>query len=65
MLFFSTFLSPSFACQKFHTYIYGKETEVQTDHKPLEIILKKEIAKASPRVQRMMLRLQRYQLKVY
>ena len=57
-------LSICFACHKFHTYIYGKTTGVQTDHKPLEIILKKEIAKASPRVQRMMMRLQRYQLNV-
>mgnify|MGYP003692691079 CR=1 FL=1 len=55
-------LAICFACSKFHQYVYGKETEVQTDHKPLVIIVKKPIAKASPRVQRMMLRLQRYEL---
>lgn len=27
-----------FACSKFHQYIYGFYTRVQTDHKPLEII---------------------------
>ena len=53
-----------FACRKFHAYIYGKDVHVQTDHKPLETILKKPLANASPRVQRMMLRLQRYSLDV-
>ena len=57
-------LAICFACQKFHQYIYGKQVTVQTDHKPLEIILKKSIAKASPRVQCMMLKLQRYTLNV-
>ena len=57
-------LAICFACGKFEQYIFGKDTVVHTDHKPLEIILKKPIAKASPRVQRMMLRLQRYHLSV-
>ena len=57
-------LAICFACAKFHRYIYGKETTVLSDHKPLEIIMKKPIAKASPRLQRMMLQLQRYQLTV-
>ena len=37
---------------------------MQTDHRPLESILRKSIAKASPRLQRMMLQLQRYSLNV-
>ena len=37
---------------------------VQTDHKPLEIIIRKPMSKASPRLQRMLLQLQRYTLKV-
>ena len=57
-------LAICFACSKFYQYIYGKQVDVQSDHKPLEVILKKPIAKASPRVQRMMLRLQRYNLNV-
>lgn len=51
-----------FACNKFHQYIYGKQVEVQSDHKPLEAIIKKPLCKASPRLQRMLLRLQRYQI---
>ena len=57
-------LAICFACTKFHQYIYGKCTDVQTDHRPLESILRKPIAKASPRRQRIMLQLQRYTLNV-
>ena len=57
-------LAICFACTKFHQYIYGKSIGVQTDHRPLESILRKPIAKASPRLQRMMLQLQRYSLNV-
>ena len=57
-------LAICFACQKFSQFIRGKQVNVQSDHKPLEIILKKPIAKASPRVQRMMLKLQRYNITV-
>ena len=57
-------LAICFACTKFHQYIYGKCIDVQTDHRPLESILRKPIAKASPRLQRMMLQLQRYSLNV-
>ena len=51
-----------FACQKFHQYIYGFLTKVQTDHKPLESIVKKSLRKVSPRMQRMLLKLQKYDL---
>ena len=47
-----------FACTKFHQYIYGFLTKVQTDHKPLETIFKKPLHQVSPRLQRMLLRLQ-------
>ena len=57
-------LAICFACQKFHQYIYGKSIDVHSDHRPLESILKKPIGKASPRLQRMMLQLQRYTLNV-
>ncbi|XP_013408762.1 uncharacterized protein K02A2.6-like [Lingula anatina] len=57
-------LAICFACEKFHQYVYGKEVEIHTDHRPLEIILKKPIVKASPRLQRMMLQLQRYNISV-
>ena len=53
-----------FGCERFHQYLYGKEIEVESDHKPLEAIFAKSIAKAPPRIQRLLLRLQHYHLKV-
>ena len=53
-----------FACHKFHQYIYGFHTKIQTDHKPLESIFKKSLHKASPRLQRMLLKLQKYDLSI-
>ena len=50
-----------FACGKFH---HGFPTRVQTDHKPLEIIFKKPLHQVSPRLQRMLLRLQKYDLAI-
>jgi len=32
-----------YGCTKFHQYVYGKKVNVQTDHKPLEALLKKNI----------------------
>ena len=46
-----------FACSKFHQYIYGFHTKVQSDHKPLESIMLKALHKVSPRLQRMLLKL--------
>ena len=37
-----------FACAKFHFYIYGFHTTVQSDHKSLEAIFKKPLHQASP-----------------
>ena len=53
-----------FGCERFHQYLYGKEIEVESVHKPLEAIFAKSIAKAPPRIQRLLLRLQHYHLKV-
>lgn len=47
-----------------HQYIYGQPIEVTTDQKPVETILKKPLSAALPRLQRMMLRLQKYDLNV-
>lgn len=57
-------LAVIFACKKFHDYIIGKHVTVETDHKPLELILKKPFLSAPMRLQRMMLQLQRYDLAV-
>ena len=50
--------------EKFDHYMFGKHIRVETDHKPLEIIIKKSILAAPRRLQRMLLQLQRYSLDV-
>lgn len=54
-----------FACDRFYAYIYGRDDiTIETDHKPLITIIKKPIADAPPRLQRMLLRLQRFTFKL-
>ena len=54
-----------FAAERFDHYIYGRDNvEVQSDHQPLEIICKKPLSAAPSRLQSMLMRLQRYNLKV-
>ena len=53
-----------YGCERFNMYTYGAEIEVLSDHKPLESIFKKPLFKVPPRLQRMRLRLQKYNLKV-
>ena len=53
-----------FACEKFENYIYGKHTVIQSDHKPLEAIFRKQISATSLRLQRMLPRLLKYQIEV-
>lgn len=52
-----------FGCERFHSYLYGRPLDVQTDHKPLVSIVNKPLQMASPRLQRLLLRLQRYDVK--
>ena len=50
-----------FGCTKFHKLIYGKdEVTIESDHKPLESLLKKPMCAAPMRIQRMRLKLQPY-----
>ena len=53
-----------FACHKFHDYIYSLNVTVETDHKPLVAIFRKHLHELSPRLQRMRMKLQRYDLRV-
>ena len=53
-------LAVIFTFTRFHQYVYGKEVEVKSDHKPLESITKKPLSAAPPRLQRMLLQLQIY-----
>ena len=52
------------ACDRFDQYVFGREITVETDHKPLEVILKKPLLAAPKRLQRMMMQLQKYNLTV-
>ena len=53
-------LAVVFSFTKFHQYVYSKDVIVESDHKPLEAIMKKALAAAPPRLQRMLLQLQKY-----
>lgn len=53
-------LAISWACKKFHEYVYGKKLTVESDHKPLESIFKKSINQAPARLQRIMIDLLPY-----
>ena len=53
-----------FAAKRFHQYVYGRPVTLQSDHKPLEVIMCKPLSKAPARLQGMLLQLQRYDLNV-
>ena len=54
-----------FACERFESYVYGRDViRVESDHKPLEAIFSKPLNSAPKRLQRMLLRLQKYNLQV-
>ena len=53
-------LAVVFAMERFDHYTYGRHVTVESDHRPLEVLLKKPIVIAPKRLQRMLLRLQRY-----
>ena len=57
-------LAVVFGCERFHTYIYGSHFTIISDHKPLEMIQLKNLTSAPPRLQRMLLRLQNYDLQI-
>ena len=51
-----------FGCEKFHTYLYSRSFVVESDHKPLEMICLKNLISTPVRLQRMLLRLQQYDM---
>ena len=53
-----------FGCERFHQYLYAKKVMVQTDHKPVISCFKKPIHECPMRIQRMLLRLLRYDIDV-
>ena len=58
-------LAIMFACDRFEAYIYGRDrVSIESDHKPLEMIVMKPFSSAPKRLQRMLLQLQKYTLDV-
>ena len=54
----------TYACERFHQYIYGQQVEVETDHKPLIPLFLKSLDDCPLYIQRLLIRVQRYDLKV-
>ncbi|KAL1262289.1 hypothetical protein QQF64_007554 [Cirrhinus molitorella] len=53
-----------FGCEKFYQYTFGRQFTVESDHKPSEMIMKKNLADTPLRLQKMLLKLQKYDLTV-
>ena len=53
-------LSVVFGLERLHHFVFGGQITLQTDHKPLIGILQKCVSDISPRLQRLMLRVHRY-----
>ena len=51
-----------FGAERFYQYLYGKKVIVETDHKPLITIINNPLCKAPARCQRLLLRLQAFDL---
>lgn len=58
------FLAMVFSMEKFHQYTYGRKVTVQSDHNPLETIVRKPLLSSPKRLQGMMLRIQKYDIDV-
>jgi len=57
-------LGIAFGCHRFHQYIFGRKVQVETDHRPLESIFKKPLVLCPLRLQRILIKLQQYELVV-
>ena len=53
-----------FGVERNHQYVYGRKIILWSDHKPLETICKKPLATAPKRLQRLLLRLQQYDVEI-
>ena len=49
-------LAVAWAMEKFHHFLYGNEFTLETDQKPLEVILSKSLNQATQRLQRILIR---------
>lgn len=57
-------LAITFAVKKYHNYIYGRKFIIHTDHKPLTSIVNKSISNISTRLQRLLIKLLKYQYEI-
>ena len=57
-------LAVTWAMEKFHHFLYGNEFTLETDQKPLEVILSKSLNQATPRLQRILIRTFPYHFKI-
>ena len=53
-----------FACERFDQYVYGRSISIESDHKPLKQIWSKPFHEILKQLQRMCLRLQKYDVKI-
>ena len=53
-----------FCCERFYQFLYGKKVTCETDHQPLTTVFKRQFHSNPVRLQRFLLRLQRYDLSV-
>ena len=53
-------LAVVYGAEHFHYYVYARPVTIESDHKPLQSILQKPLSAAPPRLQRMLLRLMKY-----
>ena len=53
-----------FGAEKFNQYTYGRKVIVESDHKPPEVICRKPLVAGPKHLQRMLLRLQNYNLEI-
>ena len=54
-----------FSLERFNQYAFRRHVNVESDHKPLEVILQKPLSRAPRRLQSMMMRLQKYNFTVH
>ena len=53
-----------FSLERFHQYTFGRKTIIHSDHKSLEMIVRKPLHKAPKRLQGMILRVIQYDIEV-
>ena len=57
-------LAVLFSVEKFEHYVYGRHTVVHSDHRPLQSIFLKPISSTTARLQRMLIRLTKFDIEV-